>query len=111
MEKEEDRKRRRQRRRRRHEEKEEEVKQKRRRRKSRSKETEDDCIVVNVGNKIVPMTPVETPTETQIVDVEVKKSFTCCWSRVKMIKMVAWYFIPTSYLIFNVAYFTLYTSL
>ena len=71
--------------------------------------------LLNVAGKITPLETLERTNALKIMKIEedekkneeVKRDSTCS-TKAKMLKMVAWYLVPTIYIIFSVTYFTIY---
>ena len=73
--------------------------------------------LLNVAGKITPLETLERTNALKIMKIEedekknkeVKRDSTS--TKAKMLKMVAWYLVPTIYIIFSVTYFTVYVML
>ena len=73
--------------------------------------------ILNIGGKIIPLEICELTKEVKIMvgedekkkSKEEEKKASTCWTRAKLLEMIAWYLIPVIYILFTVAYFIIYS--
>ena len=69
--------------------------------------------MLGVAGKIIPLEILERTNEVKKIGeadkiIREEKKAPTCWKRVEMLEMMAWYCVPTIYIIFSVTYFTIH---